>query len=220
MLSLIKKEYKEEVIAGRMFRMDDRKVQYTAAEIWNKSDILHIGFNADMTNVDTLKSANDNFGAEYGGWWFCCFPMEFAKENDPLPFFLHCDDVEYGLRHGGTPIILNGIQVWHETYEYRQSPMIAYYDYRNSLIVNELYGFGKTDDETRWQDFLQRIKDIHDKGEYLLEYCIIRAYCDYRKGMRWFMRKNDMAIHRSLIRKKRVYPYTNVIRMKLASLKK
>lgn len=29
--------------------------------------------------------------------------------------------------------------MWHETYEYRQSPVIAYYDCRNSLIVNPMY---------------------------------------------------------------------------------
>lgn len=219
LLSLMKESYQNEVIAGRMFRTDDRKVQYTAAEIWNKGDIRHIGFNADMTLYTALGNVNDNTGAEYGGWWLCCFPMKFAKENDPLPFFLHCDDVEYGLRHGGTPIILNGIQVWHETYEYRQSPVMAYYDYRNSLVVNALYGFGETDQEKQWQDFLQRINDIHDKGEYLLEYCIIRAFRDYRRGMKWFMKKNDTLIHRGLVRKKRVYSYTNAIRMKLAFLK-
>ena len=34
--------------------------------------------------------------ADYGGWWFCCFPYVFVQENDVLPFFIHCDDVEYG----------------------------------------------------------------------------------------------------------------------------
>ncbi len=219
LLSLMKESYQNEVIAGRMFRTDDRKIQYTAAEIWNKGDIRHIGFNVDMTLSTALGNVNNNTGAEYGGWWLCCFPMAFVKDNDPLPFFLHCDDVEYGLRHGGTPIILNGIQVWHETYEYRQSAVMAYYDYRNSLIVNSLYGFEETDKEKQWQDFLQRINDIHDKGEYLLEYCIIRAFCDYRKGMRWFMKKNNAVIHGSLTKKKRAYRWTNVIRMKLAFLK-
>lgn len=219
LLSLMEESYQNEVIAGRMFRTDDRKIQYTAAEIWNKGDIRHIGFNTDMTLHNALENVNSNISAEYGGWWLCCFPMAFAKENDPLPFFLHCDDVEYGLRHGGTPIILNGIQVWHETYEYRQSAVVAYYDYRNSLIVNALYGFGETDKEKQWQDFLQRISNLHDKGEYLLEYCIIRAFCDYRKGMRWFMKKNNEVIHRSLTKKKRAHQWTNVIRMKLAFLK-
>ena len=139
LLTYIRPEYRREPVAGRMFRLDRREVQYTAAEIWNGGDIRHIGFNLDMTRPENLASLNDNEGAEYGGWWFACYPMEFVEKNRPLPFFLHCDDVEYGLRHGGTPIVLNGIQVWHETYEYRQSPVIAYYDTRNALIVNALY---------------------------------------------------------------------------------
>lgn len=220
LLSFMKESYQNEIIAGRMFRMDDKKIQYTAAEIWNKGDIRHVGFNIDMTKQRTLENVNDNTGAEYGGWWLCCFPMGFAKENDPLPFFLHCDDVEYGLRHGGTPIILNGIQVWHETYEYRQSPIVAYYDYRNSLIVNALFGFAETDQETQWLDFLRRVNDIHEKGEYLLEYCMIRAFLDYRKGMKWFMKKNDLRIHRKLVKRKKANKFANFMWMKLAFLKK
>lgn len=139
LLSYIRPEYSLEAIAGRMFRLDRRESQYTAAEIWNGGDLRHIGWNQDMSLEENLPSMNENEGAEYGGWWFACYPMEFVEKNRPLPFFLHCDDVEYGLRHGGTPIILNGIQVWHETYEYRQSPVIVYYDTRNSLIVNAIY---------------------------------------------------------------------------------
>ena len=40
-LSLLKGEYQDRPIAGRMFRLDKRKVQYTAVERWNK-EILFI----------------------------------------------------------------------------------------------------------------------------------------------------------------------------------
>ena len=103
---------------------------------------------------------NENEGAEYGGWWFACYPMDFVEKNRPMPFFLHCDDVEYGLRHGGTPIILNGIQVWHETCEYRQSPVVAYYDTRNTLFVNEFLNdiFDYDDVLDKWK---QKITEAH-----------------------------------------------------------
>ncbi|MCM1086861.1 MAG: glycosyltransferase [Muribaculaceae bacterium] len=213
LLSLIKEEYRDEVIAGRMFRMDDRKVQYTAAEIWNRGNIRHLGFNADMTQLDALKEVNDNTGAEYGGWWFCCFPMSFAKNNNPLPFFLHCDDVEYGLRHGGTPIILNGIQVWHETYEYRQTPVMAYYDCRNSLVVNSKYTDKSTVD-IQIKQCMSRIKEAHIEQNYILEYFLIQACWDYLKGEKWFMQKADSAIHMCLIKKEKVNRYINNIRRK------
>lgn len=184
LLALMKEEYMDEVVAGRMFRMDDRKVQYTAAEIWNRGDIRHLGLNADMTQVSVLSNINDNTNAEYGGWWFCCFPMRFAKENNPLPFFLHCDDVEYGLRHGGTPIILNGIQVWHETYEYRQAPVMAYYDMRNKLFVNQLYGQEGSKKEVlkEWKSMLSK---VHVEKDYQTELMLICALWDYGKGIHW-----------------------------------
>lgn len=189
LLSFIRQEYQKECVAGRMFRTDTRHVQYTAAEIWNKGELGHVGLNADMSLEKEILQSNENSGAEYGGWWFCCYPMEFARKNDPLPFFVHCDDVEYGLRHGGTPIILNGIQVWHETYEYRQSAVIAYYDLRNSLFVNEIYNCQKNVSYIlkRWKE---QITEKHIVGDYVGEYLLICALWDYCKGIQWLVKTN------------------------------
>lgn len=216
LLSFVRPQYEKEVVAGRMFRMDQPWVQYTASEIWNGGEIRHIGWNQDMRDRQHIWEMNANEGGEYGGWWFACFPIEFARNNSPLPFFLHCDDVEYGLRHGGTPIILNGIQVWHETYEYRQNPVMAYYDYRNSLVVNELYNRGERDKERIWEQFKRKITEAHVKENYLQEYFLICAFRDYQKGMSWFMKKDDTAIHTALKRKKRAWRYGNAIRWRIA----
>lgn len=195
MLSYVKEEYQEEMVAGRMFRLDKPWKQYTAAEIWNGGELRHIGFEIDVRKQENLLNVNDNSGAEYGGWWFCCISYEFVKENRPLPFFLHCDDVEYGLRHGGTPIILNGVQVWHETYEYRQSPVVEYYDMRNSLFVNELYGQLKPKEELLiwWKE---KITKAHLEKDYQLEYMLILGMWDFLKGIKWLKRidaeKNHM----------------------------
>lgn len=184
LLSHLKAEYQHESVAGRMFRTDERWIQYTASEIWNKGDLRHIGLNVDMSIQDNICEMNENANGEYGGWWFCCYPMSFAQKNDPQPFFIHCDDVEYGLRHGGTPIILNGIQVWHETYEYRQSPVIRYYDTRNPLFVNELMGY-----EVNYEELLEQwdrnIVQARDNGDYELEFYLIQGIADYLKGMNW-----------------------------------
>lgn len=182
LLSIADGEYYDSVVAGRMFRLDQREIQYTAAEIWNKGYIRHVGWNTDMSSTDHLLQMNDNDGAEYGGWWFCCFPMQFVMENDPVQFFIHCDDVEYGLRYGKKPIILNGIQVWHETYEKRQSPVMAYYDTRNPMIVNAMHGlFEKEDDYMNfWRNSMGR---FHAKGDYLSEFMAIKAMKDFVTGV-------------------------------------
>lgn len=187
LLSYIRNEYEKEIVAGRMFRMDKPWIQYTAAEIWNGGDLRHVGFETDMNYQSNLIDVNNNLGAEYSGWWFCCIPYEFVKNNRPLPFFLHCDDVEYGLRHGGTPIILNGIQVWHETYEYRQSPVVAYYDMRNSLLVNKIYGQLKPKEELyAW--WKEKITKAHVEKDYQLEYMLILGMKDFLKGIKWLKR--------------------------------
>ncbi len=192
LLSYLKVEYRHESVAGRMFRTDNPKIQYTAAEIWNKGDLRHIGLNADMTQEQEIIKANQNEHAEYGGWWFCCYPMKFARENNPLPFFLHCDDVEYGLRHGGTPIILNGIQVWHETYEYRQNSVIAYYDTRNSLIVNAIHeNLPQQVVIARWK---QVITNFHLQKDYINEYVVIKAMYDFLKGKKYFIKNGNKQI--------------------------
>lgn len=196
LLSYIKPDYENEVIAGRMFRQDDKKIQYTASEIWNGGNIIHCGANLDCNVWEDLKNINEQRG-EYTGWWLAVFPYEFTVDNLPLPFFLHCDDVEYGLRHGGQPIVLNGIQVWHETYEYRQSPVIAYYDYRNTLIVNAMYGLLPKKEEMLHQ-WKQRISEQHVKQNYHTERMLILAMKDFLRGEKWFQEIDSGYYHKKL----------------------
>lgn len=214
LLSFIKKGYENEVVAGRMFRLDKPQVQYTACEIWNAGDIKHIGWNQDMTVRDRLFDMNINMGGEYSGWWFACFPIDFVKANRPLPFFLHCDDVEYGLRHGGTPIVMNGIQVWHETYEYRQSPIVMYYDIRNTLIVNAMLHPNSTAQEvTQW--WKRKISEEHKKRKYLNEYMMILGMNDYLKGKRYLITHNCIKKNKKLKKKNKVHKYKNSILWRL-----
>lgn len=208
LLFYMKKEYLDESVAGRMFRLDKPIIQYTAAEIWNGGNLKHIGWNQDMTLRDSLWSMNDNTGGEYSGWWFACYPIEFVKKNRPLPFFIHCDDVEYGLRHGGTPIILNGIQVWHETAEYRQSAIMTYYDVRNRFIVNELYKINQ-ESENMLSSWLNITSFYHVKQMYLHEWMAILGMKDYLKGIDWFLNLNIVKTHGRLISYKKGYRVIN-----------
>lgn len=206
-LSMIKEEYHQEVIAGRMFRKDKKNIQYTAAEVWNGGVIKHIGHNLDMCSIENLSDVNKG-GGEYSGWWLSCFPIDFAEHNYPLPFFLHCDDAEYGLRHGGSPIVVNGIQVWHETYEYRQSALIAYYDMRNTLIVNTIYGEFKTQREVLlyWKNIVNQYH-CEEKEEY--KYAVISALKDYLKGKNYFL--NEISIKNLKVETVNLSKYINKV---------
>lgn len=201
-LNMFRKDIPQEVISGRMFCMDQKNVQYTSTEIWNKGFIKHVHGNEDMRKLDNLQNVNESNG-DYSGWWFACFPVSFVEKNHPLPFFLHCDDVEYGLRFGRSPLVLNGIQAWHETPDFRKSMMISYYDMRNALIVNSMYY-----KEMNWWDVLIRwLKTVgydqfREKSEY--EYAAIVALLDYMKGKETFLRsgtKKEFAFPERLMKK-------------------
>ena len=185
LLGLLKPYYQKEVVAGRMFDLEKPYIQYTASEIWNKGDVKHVGFRKDMRKKEELLLMNREQG-EYSGWWFACYPMSFAREETPFPFFIHCDDVEYGLRHGGTPINLNGIQVWHETYETRLSPLIEYYDTRNPMIVNTIYHHYRHEGELLKNWYMGLIYALRAKKYEALHPRLI-ALKDYLKGKDYFM---------------------------------
>lgn len=197
LLSFVRQEYQEECVAGRMFRLDNRSVQYTAAEIWNNGKLKHIGWNQDMTECEVLYDVNCNIDAQYSGWWFACYPISFIQNNEPIPFFLHCDDVEYGLRHGGNPIILNGIQVWHETYEYRDSDIVQYYDMRNTLFVNELYD-KKYHNEKVLIEWKEQISRQHNEKNYIREYMLIRGLYDFCRGREWLYKIDSERLNKKL----------------------
>ncbi len=182
-LSYLKKEKQMTSIAGRMFRLDRREIQYTAVEIWNKGDIRHVDGSLDMSAVENALRSSAPSG-DYGGWWFCTYPAEFALNNRPFPFFIHCDDVEYGLRFPGQVMALRGVQVWHETYEYRVTPQIIYYDIRNPMVVNALHGVDNPDEMVaKWQE---RLEQFHREGDQMMKYLCILAMYHFTKGYRFF----------------------------------
>jgi hypothetical protein len=173
-----------------MFDLNNKHIQFTASDIWNKGDIIHVGHKQDMRELKQLVGMNKEQG-QYSGFWFACYPMSFARKETPLPFFIHCDDVEYGLRHGGSPIILNGIQVWHETYESRQSPLIRYYDTRNAMIVNTMYDGYRNERELLIRWFMSMMYSFK-AGKHHALYPSYLALKDYLKGQKYFMSNIDI----------------------------
>ncbi len=208
-LSRVDGENARRPVAGRMFRLDNRRIQSTAGEVWNSGKIVHIGQNKTAEEVEGEEEVNYASGAEYGGWWFCCFPYDFVKENDIMPFFIHCDDVEYGLRCGRSPVIIKGVQVWHETFEYRQTPIICYYDTRNTLFVNEKFRLNDNASNVL-SDWKSRISFYHSRGKWDYEYYAIKGMGDYLKGVGWLTKIHPGKYHKKLQNAK-ISRYKNAI---------
>ena len=82
----------------------------------------------------------------YGAWWYSCIPTSAIREHGlPLPVFVRCDDVEFGIRCQPTYMTMNGICVWHEQFEGRFNAAVDSYQYtRNFLIMQASDGIDVT----------------------------------------------------------------------------
>jgi hypothetical protein len=65
----------------------------------------------------------------------------FVTDELPLPVFIKMDDVMFGLRHMKNHIIMNGIGIWHDSFESKINPVAEFYFLRrNTLIFDSVYG--------------------------------------------------------------------------------
>ena len=91
-------------------------------------------------NLSCFSAVCANYSASdinYTGWWYCCIPSCIVTEkNLPMPYFIHLDDIEYGMRNYNNGIILlNGISVWHPSFVNKSPLWYGYYDMRNQLLT-------------------------------------------------------------------------------------
>ena len=137
MLRLLKSEYCDAFIGGHMLKLDFPSIQSEAADYWDTASHHPVKQNYDLTLPDLLIQNEIEDSINYLSWWYCCMPIDVISDNNlPLPVFIKRDDIEYGLRNGKTFIILNGICVWHEPFEYKSASYLEYYYFRNTCIMN------------------------------------------------------------------------------------
>ena len=201
LLQYMKEEYSGNFIGGAMLRRDVPYLLYAAGEDWADGRIRNPYRNTDLRRTENiLKAAEPVRGKQlYAGWWYCCVPKKhIGQRGYPMPFFLHCDDVEYSLRSGRPPLYLNGIGVWHEEFEDKRSSAAEYYDTRNRLITNAIYmehgglrnavsvlceRFYATVFRYRYRDFALSL----------------RAAEDFLKGPEWLYQADAEALHRAVL---------------------
>lgn len=76
--------------------------------------------------------------AQYGGWWYLGMPSSAADEL-PFPMFIKRDDEIFGIRRMKDHVVMNGIGVWHDSFESKINPIIDYYfsiRYSNYLLTD------------------------------------------------------------------------------------
>lgn len=141
LLVLAKGRYRSAFINGAMLAVEEPNLQFedvsfvrdTGAYARIKED-LHIDRAQDIADNEAISV---EVPKAYGAWWYSCIPLSVVREKGlPLPLFVRCDDVEYGMRAEPVYMTMNGICVWHEGFEGRFRPSVDCYQYvRNFLIM-------------------------------------------------------------------------------------
>ena len=141
LLSLVKNCYKQAFLNGAMLSLEEPNLQYEDVGFVRKDGIydkvkpdLHVDQMVDVVKNEVINVEVEN---AYGAWWYCCIPVEMIREYGlPLPVFVRCDDVEYGMRCRPTIMTMGGICVWHASFEGRFRASVDCYQYvRNFLIM-------------------------------------------------------------------------------------
>ena len=204
-LSLLKPEYLDAFVGGAMCRMDDQKIQHASGEVWHKERcqnfIETFNNNRDLTDFKDILE-NENFTvSNHQGWWFCAIPMEFIREDNlSMPFFIKSDDIEFSVRNMKTHILLNGINVWHESFESKYSAQNEYYTVRNYFISAAAHNSPVTK-----QDLLDMLEGYtrHYIANY--KYVEIEHFCnainDFLNGVDEFKKIDLEKYHKSILPK-------------------
>jgi len=138
-LRLLRPEYAGKTLAGALMRLDQGHVQYENGAVWDGLEPRPRKENLDMRELESVLENEREERVDYNGWWYSCIPMAKVREDNlPLPLFVHRDDVEFALRTGSDIVSLNGVCVWHESFDNRYSSSMVYYETRNDLILNAL----------------------------------------------------------------------------------
>lgn len=189
---LVKDEYKKYVLGGAMFRLDYQYLQHESGGWFNENGYHINKFNTDMRILENVMDNSIDEGAEINAWWYCCIPMENVNENTlPFPLFFHRDDMEYGKRIGGKLILLNGICLWHEAFQYKVALWRNYYyDVRNDFILNSLYFPNYSVKEAKSKI---RKEFLDNLFSYRYKYCdvLLSAIEDFCKGVNWITEHDD-----------------------------
>ena len=201
LLSLAKGAYKNAFINGAMLSLEDPTRQY--------EDVSYVANTAvyrrikDDKHVDKLADilGNERESVEvpnaYGAWWYSCIPVSaIEKSGLPMPFFIRCDDVEFGMRNQPVYMTMNCICVWHSSFEGRFRASVDIYQYiRNFAIMcaiddccSEKYFIIRLRSDIRY-----RLRDL----DYVSAEFFLDGFEDFLKGPEFLENLDGSALMKS-----------------------
>ena len=140
LLSLVTDDYAEACLNGAMLELEHPWLQY--------EDVAYVrkvgGYDRIKwdTRIDSMRDIVRNElidveeGRTYGAWWYSCIPLsQIERHGLPVPFFVRCDDVEYGVRLNTKYMTLSGICVWHAGFNTRFNAAVSCYQYVRNMMA-------------------------------------------------------------------------------------
>lgn len=201
LLTLLKPEYQDSYIGGAMLRTDKQWFQTESGGSWNNGRLVSHKSGLDLRSLDACLYNEFEEKCEFNAWWYCTIPMELVREDNlPLPIFIRGDDVEYGLRNMKRLILMNGICVWHEPFEFKYSSAMYYYIFRNKLIDNAIHRTNysrKQFVKDFRNEFLREVFTLRYKNAWLL----LDGASDFLKGIDWLIQQDGEVLNQKIMEK-------------------
>ncbi len=198
-LSLLKEEYRGAILGGAMLDRERTNLQVESGAVRNGIDVVGYGYGMDLGDPVQCMVNDLPRKEEYNAWWYCVMPIDLLRDdNYPLPLFYQWDDVDYGIRNRRPLILMNGVCVWHEAFETKQSDVRLYYSIRNPMIVDASHegSMGKKRLKKRlftkicYQLILYRYSGAE---------MILKGIEDFLRGPEWLRDLDAEAHHREIL---------------------
>lgn len=200
-LTVLKPEFSDTYIGGAMLRLDKQWYQTESGALWNGGNLISRKVGLDLRDLDACLYNEFEEKCDFNAWWYCTIPMKFVNEtNLPLPLFIRGDDVEYGLRNMKNLILMNGICVWHEPFEYKFSSSMYYYIFRNRLIDNAIHEIPYS-----YKQFLTELKEWFVRELFTYRFknaqLLLDGANDFLKGIDWLIEQDGEALNSKVMGK-------------------
>ena len=199
--TLIKDEYRESFIGGGVLNLDRPWIQIESGAYWNTGKVQSRKGGLNLRKVQSCLRNEVYEHVDYQGWWYCSFSLTHVREDNlPLPLFIKVDDVEYGIRNMKHLILLNGICVWHEPFEYKNMSSFYYYWYRNWLINNAVCGsISSNARKIFWKEIQARVIQELFTLKYKNAELLLDAVEDFLKGIDWFKKQDPEDLNQQIM---------------------